>query len=447
MDVVSKHGIPHRIWNPEFECMPIEAIRALQLMRLIKTVQRLEHRVPYYRDRLKDAGVCSTDIKSLDDIRRIPFTTKDDLRQHYPYGLLAVPFEKVVRIHASSGTTGKPTVVPYSRKDLETWSELVARFLTAGGVTENDIIQIAFGYGLFTGGFGLHYGVEKLGAAVIPISSGNTDRQINIMKDFGTTGLVCTPSYALHLAEVIREKNVDAGELTLKFGLFGGEPWTDEARKKIEAQLGVIATDNYGLSEVMGPGVSGECLEQDGMHIFQDHFLVEVIDPETLEPVPMGESGELVVTPITKEAMPVLRYRTRDICRLIPEPCRCGRTLIRMTKVLGRSDDMLIIRGVNVYPSQIETALLEVEGILPHYQLVLRKRGAMDELEVRVEIDEQLFKDEMKELHGLEMKITKHLRHRLQISPKVVLVEPKTLERTAGKSKRVLDLRNELNEE
>lgn len=443
MQAISKHGVEHRIWNPEFECMPTEAIRALQLMRLIKTVQRLENTVPFYRDRLKNAGIQSTDIKNLDDIRRIPFTTKDDLRQHYPYGLLAVPFEKVVRIHASSGTTGKPTVVPYSRKDLETWSELVARFLTAGGVTEKDIIQIAFGYGLFTGGFGLHYGVEKVGAAVIPISSGNTDRQISIMKDFGTTGLVCTPSYALHLAEVIREKNIDVNDLTLKFGLFGGEPWTHEARKKIEVQLGVIATDNYGLSEVMGPGVSGECLEQEGMHIFEDHFLIELINPVTLEPVPPGEPGEMVITPITKEAMPVLRYRTRDICRLMPEPCPCGRTMIRMTKVLGRSDDMMIIRGVNVYPSQIETALLEVEGILPHYQLVLRKRGVMDELEVRVEIDEQLFKDEMKELHGLEQKIARHLRQRLQISPKVFLVEPKTLERTAGKSKRVLDLRNE----
>jgi phenylacetate-CoA ligase len=443
VEVVCKHGREHRIWNPEFECLPVEAIRALQLMRLIKTVQRVENAVPFYQERLKSAGVRSDAIRSLDDVRRIPFTTKEDLRQHYPYGLLAAPFRDVVRIHASSGTTGKPTVVPYSRKDLDTWSELVARFLVAGGVSEHDVIQIAFGYGLFTGGFGLHYGVEKVGAAVIPISSGNTERQITIMKDFGTTGLVCTPSYALHLGEVLEEMGMEVGDLTLKYGLFGGEPWTHETRKKIERQFGIIATDNYGLSEVMGPGVSGECLVQDGMHLFEDHFLAELIDPKTLEPVAMGESGELVITPITKEAMPVLRYRTRDICRLIPAPCECGRTFVKMTKVMGRSDDMMIIRGVNVYPSQVETALLEVEGILPHYQLVLRKRGVMDTLEVQVEIDEKLFRDGMKELHGLEQKIIGHLRHRLQISPKVVLVEPKTLERTAGKSKRVLDLRNE----
>ena len=443
MEIFSKETREHRIWNPEFECLPVEAIHALQLMRLIKTVERMENNVPFYKERLQKAGLSSTSIKSLDDIRRIPFTTKDDLRDHYPYGLLATPFKDVVRIHASSGTTGKPTVVPYSRKDLDTWSELVARFLVAGGLTQNDIIQIAFGYGLFTGGFGLHYGVEKVGAAVIPISSGNTERQITIMQDFGTTGLVCTPSYALHLSEVIHEMGIKSSDLSLKYGFFGGEPWTDKSREKLESSLGIIATDNYGLSEVMGPGVSGECLMQDGMHFSEDHFIAELVDIKTLEPVPLGEPGELVITPITKEAMPLLRYRTRDICRFIPEPCKCGRTCIRMTKILGRSDDMMIIRGVNVYPSQVETALLEIDGILPHYQLVLKKRGVMDELEVHVEVDEKIFKDEMKELHGLEQKLTNHLKHRLQISAKVVLVEPKTFERTAGKSKRILDLRNQ----
>ncbi|MBD3265554.1 AMP-binding protein, partial [bacterium] len=347
MEVICAHGKEHRIWNPEFECLPKDATRALQLMRFIKTLQRVENTVPFYHTRLKEAGVSSQDLKRLDDVRRVPFTTKDDLRDHYPYGLLAVPFEQVVRIHASSGTTGKPTVVPYSRKDLDTWSELVARFLVSGGITEKDVIQIAFGYGLFTGGFGLHYGVEKVGAAVIPISSGNTERQINIMKDFGTTGLVCTPSYALHIAEVLEDMRVDVNTLTLKYGLFGGEPWSAETRKTIEKQMGITATDNYGLSEVMGPGVSGVCLGQERMHIFEDHFLAELIDPKTLEPVPEGEPGELVITPLTKDAMPVLRYRTRDICRFYTEPCPCGRTLTRMSKVMGRSDDMLIIRGVN----------------------------------------------------------------------------------------------------
>ncbi len=435
----------HSIWNNEFECLPSEALRALQLKRLQKTVEHVRQNVPFYRERLNQANITAENIKSIDDVTRIPFTTKDDLRDHYPYGLLAIPFDKVVRIHASSGTTGKPTVVPYSRKDLDNWSELVARFLTAGGVTERDVVQVSFGYGLFTGGFGLHYGAEKLGAAVIPISSGNSERQILIMKDFGTTALVCTPSYALHLCEVTKEMGIDVKDLSLRFALFGGEPWTEQVRQQIQNSLGVVATDNYGLSEVMGPGVAGECLSQDGMHIFEDHFLAEIIDPQTEEPLPLGEQGELVITTLTKEAMPVLRYRTRDICRLIPKPCECGRTFVRMTKVLGRSDDMMIIRGVNVYPSQIETALLEIEGIEPHYQIVLRKRGALDEMEIKVELEEALFTDEMKNMHAFEQKLVAHLHKRISLTPKVTLVEPKTIERSMGKAKRVIDLRYENN--
>ncbi len=433
----------HRIRNNEFECLPVEALRALQLKRLQATLQRVQEQVPFYRERLQKVNAIVDKFASLEDLKRIPFTTKDDLREHYPYRLIAVPFDKVVRIHASSGTTGNPTVVPYSRKDLETWSELVARVLTAGGVTERDVVQVAFGYGLFTGGFGLHYGAEKVGAAVIPISSGNSERQIHIMKDFGTTALVCTPSYALYLSEIAKEMGVNFSDLSLRFGLFGGEPWTDRIRKQIQSSLGVIATDNYGLSEVMGPGVAGECLVQHGMHLFEDHFIAEIIDPVSGEQLPPGEQGELVITTITKEAMPVLRYRTRDICRFIPEPCACGRTFTRMTKVLGRTDDMIIVRGVNIYPSQVETALLEVEGIEPHYQIVLRKKGALDEMEVQVELEEALFTDEMKNLHRFEQQVVSHLNKRLSLTPKVVLVEPRTLERTVGKSKRVIDLRNE----
>jgi len=440
-----KNASENRIWNPEFECLPVEAIRELQLKRLQETVRRVEEKVPFYKNRLREAGLNSDRIRSLDDLRRIPFTTKDDLRDHYPYGLLATPLDHVVRIHASSGTTGKPTVVPYSRKDIETWSELVARLLVAGGVTERDIVQIAFGYGLFTGGFGLHYGAEKVGAAVIPISSGNSERQIQIMKDFGTTALVCTPSYALHLGEVRKELGLEVKDLSLKYGLFGGEPWTVKMREQIQSAFSILATDNYGLSEVMGPGVSGECSQQNGMHIFDDHFIAELVNPETCDPAPLGDQGELIITTLTKEAMPVLRYRTRDICRFLPESCLCGRTYMRMSKVLGRTDDMLIIRGVNIYPSQVETALLEVEGIEPHYQLVLRKRGVLDELEVRVEVDEAFFTDEMKKLHWFEEKLVAHLSKRLNLTPRVVLVEPKTIERTVGKARRVIDLRDEKN--
>ncbi|RJP24303.1 MAG: phenylacetate--CoA ligase family protein [Candidatus Omnitrophota bacterium] len=433
----------HRIWNNEFECLPVEALRALQLKRLQNTIRHACERVPFYRERLQQANAGAEHLRSLDDLRRIPFTTKENLRDHYPYGLLAVPFDQVVRIHASSGTTGKPTVVPYSRKDLDTWSELVARFLTAGGLTERDVVQISFGYGLFTGGFGLHYGAERIGAAVIPISSGNSERQLQIMRDFGATALVCTPSYALHLCEVAREMGIAVSDLSLRYAFFGGEPWTEQVRQQIQNTFGIIATDNYGLSEVIGPGVSGECLFQNGMHIFEDHFIAEIIDPQSGEPLPVGEQGELVLTTITKEAMPVFRYRTRDICRFMPEPCACGRTFVRMTKVLGRTDDMIIVRGVNVYPSQVETALLEVEGIEPHYQIVLRKRGALDEMEVRVELEESLFTDEMKTLHAFEQKLVAHLYKRLSLTPKVTLVEPKTIERSTGKAKRVLDLRNE----
>jgi phenylacetate-CoA ligase len=355
--------------------------------------------------------------------------------------MFAVPLSEVVRIHSSSGTTGKPTVVGYTRQDLDNWTELIARLLTAGGVTRDDIIQICFGYGLFTGGFGLHYGAEKVGATVIPISSGNTARQIMVMKDYQTTALVCTPSYSLYLAEAIAENGIDLKDMKLRTGLFGGEPWSESMRVQIESRLGITATDNYGLSEVVGPGVSAECLEQNGMHINEDHFLVEVIDPDTGEILPPGSMGELVFTTLTKEAIPVIRYRTRDISRLIPEECACGRTFMRMEKPHGRTDDMLIIRGVNIYPSQIETALMEMEETDPHYQIIVTREGVLDTLEVHVEINEQFFSDEMREMKALHEKISDKLRSALGLSLRLKLVEPKSLMRTEGKAKRVIDER------
>lgn len=429
------------IWNPQEECLPREELASLQLKRLQETVSRAYHNVPYYRDRLETLGLGPDDIQKLEDIRRIPFTMKDDLRQHYPLGMLAVPLDDVVRFHASSGTTGKPTVVAYTRKDLENWADLVARFCTGAGVTRRDVVQISFGYGLFTGGFGLHYGMERIGAGVIPISSGNTHRQIMLMHDLGSTALVCTPSYALHLAEAIGESEYDRSEFKLRVGLFGGEAWGDGIREQIESRLGISATDNYGLSEIIGPGVSGECCEKVGLHLFEDHFYPEIIDPVTEESLPLGEKGELVLTTLTKEALPVLRYRTRDICRLMPEPCPCGRTLIRMSKVTGRTDDMLIVRGANVYPSQIEEVLMSIEGTAPHYQLVVRKKGHLDDLEVRVEISENLLFDEMKQMQQLKETITQRVRETLGIGCKITLVEPKSIERSVGKAQRVLDLR------
>ena len=381
------------------------------------------------------------DILGVDDLKKLPFTTKIDLRDNYPFGLFTVPMSEIVRLHASSGTTGKPTVVGYTRKDIQMWAEVVTRSLCMAGVHRNDIVQIAYGYGLFTGGLGLHYGTENLGASVIPISGGNTTKQIQLMEDFGTSVICCTPSYALNIAEVMKEQGVDPMNLKLKVGIFGAEPWTEAMRKDIETKLNIKAIDIYGLSEIVGPGVSCECEHQCGMHIHEDHFLPEIIDPETLEPVPEGEMGELVFTTITKEGIPLIRYRTRDLTRLIYEPCACGRTLVRMVKCKGRSDDMLIIRGVNVFPSQIETVLLQMSEVEPHYLLIIEREGTLDTVTLMVEVQEQFFSDEVRKLQELRLKITRQLESILGISVNVKLVEPKTIERTAGKAQRVIDKR------
>ncbi len=428
-------------WQPESECMDRDELEQLQLERLESTLSRVYMNVPFYRKKFDAIKFNPDDLRSLDDIRRLPFTTKNDLRDNYPYGLFAVPLREVVRVHASSGTTGMATVVGYSRNDIKTWSNLVARVLTAGGITKDDVIQISFNYGLFTGAFGLHYGAERVGASVIPISSGNTKRQIKIMQDFKTTALVGTPSYAMLIADTMMEMGINRNSLSLKYGLFGAEPWSDAMRNELEDKLKITATDNYGLSEVMGPGVAGECLERTGLHIAEDHFLIELIDPETLEPVKPGDVGELVVTTLTKEAFPVIRYRTRDLARILPGTCPCGRTMRRMTRVMGRTDDMLIIRGVNVFPQQIETVLFEIEGIAPHYQIVIDRTGALDETTVNVEVSEQIFFDEMKKQSELKETIKKRLASELGISVEVKLVEKKTLERFEGKAKRVIDNR------
>lgn len=428
-------------WDKEKECMDREELRQLQLERLQSTIHRVYKNVPFYRKKFDELGIDPDDFGNLEDIRRLPFTTKDDLRNNYPYGLFAVPLREVVRIHASSGTTGMSTVVGYTKNDLKTWSDLVARILVAGGITKDDVIQIAFNYGLFTGAFGLHYGAEKVGASVIPISSGNTKRQVKIMQDFKTTALVCTPSYALLIADTIIEMGINPNSLSLRYGLFGAEPWSEAMRKEIQDKLKIIATDNYGLSEIMGPGVAGECLEQKGLHINEDHFLVEVIAPETLEPLPMGETGELVITTLTKEAFPMVRFRTRDLTRLIPGECKCGRTFVRMERIRGRTDDMLIVKGVNVFPSQIESVLFEIEGTEPHYQIVIERKGPIDEMTVLVEVSEEIFFDEMKKQNELIDHIKQRLFLELGINVDVKLVEKKTLERFEGKAKRVIDKR------
>ncbi len=428
------------IWDKKHECMDRESLAELQLTRLQALVHRVYHHVPHYRQALDDQGMLPADIKSLEDLRSLPFTGKEDLRQNYPYGLFAVPMEEVVRVHASSGTTGKPTVVGYTQNDIASWTELIARIVTQAGVTRADVAQVCFGYGLFTGAFGLHYGLEKVGATVVPASSGNTEKQIMLMQDFGTTALISTPSYALYLAEAAQEAGLDPRKLGLKVGLFGGEPWTENMGHQIESMWGIKATDNYGLSEVIGPGVSGECLEGAGLHISEDHFLTEVIDPDTGEPLPYGEKGELVFTTLTKEAFPVLRYRTGDLAILSPEVCACGRTSVRMCKVMGRTDDMLIIRGVNVFPSQIESVLMDIKGIAPHYLLIVDSSGPLNQLEVQVEPDPAVFTGSFRQLEALEDSVRRRLQSVLSIGARVKLVEPKTLQRTAGKSQRIRSL-------
>lgn len=430
------------IYNMEYETMPREALEAIQLRRLQTTVERVYANVPFYREKFTEAGVSPSDIRSIDDLRKLPFTTKQDLRDSYPYGMFAAPMDQVVRIHSSSGTTGQATVVGYTARDIQTWAELMARSLMAGGATRNDIIHNAYGYGLFTGGLGVHYGAEALGASVIPVSGGNTKRQIMIMKDFGPTIITATPSYSLHLAEVAEEMGVSFKDLKFKYGIFGAEPWSETMRDEMERKLDLVAVDIYGLSEVMGPGVSIECHEaKNGLHVFEDHFIPEIIDPQTLEPLPYGETGELVFTTITKEAFPVVRYRTRDITSLNPQPCICGRTHLRMNRVTGRSDDMLIIRGVNVFPSQIESVLMDMDGVTPHYQLVVDRQGSLDTLTVMVEVSGALFSDEVKQLQATERIIAKNIKELLGVSAKVKLAEPKTIARSEGKAVRVIDNR------
>jgi len=397
--------------------------------------------VPYYRNRMQKAGIGPESINSIDDLHKLPFTTKQDLRENYPFGLFAVPMSEIVRVHASSGTTGKPTVVGYTRSDIATWSEVMARTLTSAGANRNDFIHIAYGYGLFTGGLGLHYGGEKIGASVIPISGGNTARQIQLMHDFGSTVLACTPSYALHLAEAIQESGIRREELKLRVGVFGAEPWTENMRREIEEKLQIKAIDIYGLSEVIGPGVASECPVQDGLHINEDHFYAEIIDPVTLQVMPEGSSGELVFTTITKEGLPLIRYRTRDLTRLNYKKCKCGRTMVRMDKCLGRSDDMLIIRGVNLFPSQVESVLLEMSEINPHYLLIVDRINNLDTLELKVEVDEAFFQDKISQLEALRQKLQTNLENSIGLGIKVTLVEPKVIERSEGKAKRVIDNR------
>ena len=428
------------IWNEARECMSREDMNNLQSARLRKVVDRVYHNVEPYRKKMQEAGLEPGDINGIEDLHKLPFTTKDDLRDNYPFGLFAAPQSDIVRIHASSGTTGKATVVGYTRKDIDVWRECVARCCTMAGLGKNDIIQVAYGYGLFTGGLGGHYGAEHLGATVVPMSTGNTKKLIDMMIDFGATGLMCTPSYLMHIAEVIEEMGVK-DKIKLKATINGAEPWTENMRIQIEERLGIHAHDIYGLSEIMGPGVACDCIHHKGLHIFEDHFLPEIIDPKTLQPVAPGETGELVITTLTKEGIPLIRYRTKDLTSLSYDKCECGRTTARISRFKGRSDDMLIIRGVNVFPSQVEAALLTVDGITPNYQIVVDRVNYQDTLEILVEVEERFFSDEIKELEGLTKKIGHTIQQAIGLSAKIKLVEPKTIERSMGKAVRVIDKR------
>lgn len=429
-------------WEEEIETLPRVGLESIQLRRLKHLVARVYKTVKPYRRKMDEAGVKPEDIQSLDDLRKLPFTAKGDLRNNYPFGLFTVPMEEVVRVHASSGTTGKPTVVGYTSKDIDTWAGIMARALCCAGATKEDMVQNAYGYGLFTGGLGAHYGIERLGATVIPVSGGNSKRQINIMKDFRSTVLLSTPSYALNLADAMDSMDISPTSLSLRVGIFGAEPWSENMREEVEKKLNLKAVDIYGLSEVMGPGVAQECLLADrGMHIFEDHFLPEIIDPDSGEVLPSGEQGELVFTTLTKEAFPIIRYRTKDISRLIYDQCECGRTLVRMEKVTGRTDDMLIIRGVNVFPSQVEHVLMGIEGVEPHYQIVVEREGNLDTMSVQVEVSEGLFSDEIRVLENLTKKIQADVKSLLGVTCKVKLVEPKTIQRSEGKAQRVIDNR------
>jgi len=429
----------HPVSAPDY--LPVTQLRQLQLHRLQIVVQRSYDNVALFRARMNERGITPADIRQLEDIRHLPFTVKTDLRDTYPFGLFASPMNEIVRLHASSGTTGKPIVVAYTQEDLRVWASVMVRCFAACGLDRGDIIQNAYGYGLFTGGLGAHYGAEALGATVIPISGGNTDRQIMLMKDFGATAICCTPSYFLRILERAPELGVDLRKLPLKAGVFGAEPWTEEMRKRIEPEANIKAYDIYGLSEIIGPGVGNECCEQHGLHIFEDHFYPEIVDPQTLQPVPDGTEGELVLTTLSKQAMPMIRYRTRDITALFAEPCACGRTVRRMRRISRRSDDMFIIRGVNVYPSQIEEALLAVEGTAPHYQIVLTNDGTMDDVEVHVEVTPEVFSDTISAMETLQKRLSASIERIINIRVKLRLVEPNSIQRSEGKAKRVLDLR------
>jgi phenylacetate-CoA ligase len=433
------------IWDRKHETMSRGELEGLQLERLKTQAANIYEVVPFYRQRFMEQGVTPQAIRTLADLAKLPFTYKRDFRDNYPLGLAAVPRERIVRIHASSGTTGKPTVVAYTAGDIDTWSEVMARTITAGGVTKHDVVHNAYGYGLFTGGLGFHYGAERIGATVIPVSGGVTKRQIMLMQDLGSTVLCCTPSYALYLAEAAQEMGVDLRETALRVGIFGAEPWSERMRQEIEAKLGLKALDIYGLSEIIGPGVSIECEHQCGLHIFEDHFLPEIVDPGTGMPLPWGQRGELVLTTLTKEALPVIRYRTGDITSLNAETCACGRTMVRMAKPSGRTDDMLIVRGINVFPSQIETVLLQVEGVQPHYQIIVDRQHTLDDLEVWVEVSEEVFADEIRGLEALEQRIRNELHNALGIAARVRLVEPRSIQRSEGKAKRVVDRREVYN--
>ncbi len=435
------NGTESRIWEPQQECLDRAELEQLQLERLEATLSRVYRHVPFYRKKFDELGFDPDDFRSLADLARLPFTTKADLRENHPYGLFAVPLRDIVRVHASSGTTGLSTAVGYTRNDMRTWSNLTARVLVAGGVGKEDVVQIAFDYGLFTGAFGLHQGAERLGASVVPVSSANARRQVGIMRDYRTTALVTTPSHALNIADAMIEMGVSPASLSLEHGLFGAEPWSESMRREIEEKLEITATDNYGLSEVMGPGVAAECLEKNGLHLAEDHFLFEVIDPESLAPVPPGRPGELVVTTLTKEGIPVIRYRTRDLTAILDAPCPCGRTLRRMARVKGRTDDMLIVKGVKVFPSEIEAVLFEIEGTEPHYQVQVDREAGTDLVTVLVEVSESLFFDEMKKQSVLRDTIVKRLASELGVTVDVKIVGRKTLERSDGKARRVVDRR------
>ena len=445
MDLKVRHyqertGYRHMIWNEAKECMSRDEMQALQSARLKKVVDRVYHNVEYYRKKMQAVGIEPGDIRGVEDISKLPYTTKDDLRDTYPFGLFAAPQSEIVRIHASSGTTGKATVVGYTRKDIEIWSECVARAFSQAGLGRNDIIQVAYGYGLFTGGLGAHYGAEHLGATVVPMSTGNTKKLTTMMKDFGATAIACTPSYLLHIAETL-EADGDLDKIKLKAAICGAEPWTEQMRLQIEEKLHINAFDIYGLSEIMGPGVACDCQYHKGLHVYEDHFLPEIVDPKTLLPVAEGETGELVFTTLTKEGIPLIRYRTKDLTSISYDKCECGRTLARISRFKGRSDDMLIIRGVNVFPSQVEAALLEIGEAAPYYMLIVDRVNNLDTLEVQVEVDEKFFSDKISELEGLTKKIAHAIQQGIGLAVKVKLVEPKTIERSMGKAVRVIDKR------